>query len=546
MLKQKLIIPLLLSLSVALSCCSKTELNSSYGNEQPCAAQASLLMEMNIPISSGVSRVSDTKTAGTSLVSETIIRSIRVIGFNDALAKVATFDIPTTEFDKIGDGTVMARPMLVGKVDVIKAMTKIFVVINASEQLKTQLDNAATFTALNTALASSLSGLIGSTEAPSFTMVNAPSAVGAAAGSVIDANGLCTLVSKDQGSRLIAKLSVERLVSKIRITQAKNLATARPSDCAGFEFIGYALTTTNKTFIPYAPVATYTYTDDTGTHLLNYRKDSNYGVDPLATAADVLAQYNWLNTTTPPIHAAWVAIDAHSYSLENSAQTDNVDHNISAHITKAVIKASYQSSGCIGGTTGAGESWFIIEEGRGAGASTIKRYTLTALKELYVAAVAGATANAAIVTALDAFRTTCTTQTVDFASITEAEILPNAGYLSSLIAGSIGVTCYSKGICYYEVPINHNSEVKGRTPYSSSSAQAMLGRWGIIRNNLYTLQINSITSVGLSYLATPTIGASTPINPWNYPLDPPVALLSTTITIEPWVVTDIAADLVPL
>lgn len=91
---------------------------------------------------------------------------------------------------------------------------------------------------------------------------------------------------------------------------------------------------------------------------------------------------------------------------------------------------------------------------------------------------------------------------------------------------------YDEGICYYEIFIRHfTDEEGGYAPADGTSwvkegdyTQAQLGRYGVVRNNWYTVTINSIKQPG-----EPTI----PVDP-DEPVDTQTAYINCSIEISAW------------
>lgn len=83
---------------------------------------------------------------------------------------------------------------------------------------------------------------------------------------------------------------------------------------------------------------------------------------------------------------------------------------------------------------------------------------------------------------------------------------------ATLANNEITITCYADGESYYSVWISHFGE--DLTPWSADnvasgniygdSEQNYLGRWGVLRNNWYEIQINSISSLGDPTVTTVT------------------------------------------
>ena len=100
---------------------------------------------------------------------------------------------------------------------------------------------------------------------------------------------------------------------------------------------------------------------------------------------------------------------------------------------------------------------------------------------------------------------------------------------------------YDKGVCYYEIFVRHFTDEEGGykpedgTPWVKEGeyAQAQLGRYGVVRNNWYTVTINSIKEPG-----EPTI----PDDP-EEPVDTETAYINCSIEISAWAKRNHSIDL---
>lgn len=100
---------------------------------------------------------------------------------------------------------------------------------------------------------------------------------------------------------------------------------------------------------------------------------------------------------------------------------------------------------------------------------------------------------------------------------------------------------YDKGVCYYEIFVRHFTDEEGGyapaddTPWVKEGeyTQAQLGRYGVVRNNWYTVTINSIKEPG-----EPTI----PDDP-EEPVDTETAYINCSIEISAWAKRNHSIDL---
>ena len=117
--------------------------------------------------------------------------------------------------------------------------------------------------------------------------------------------------------------------------------------------------------------------------------------------------------------------------------------------------------------------------------------------------------------------------------------------LETYFSNNITIHYYKEGYCYYRVPIRHFTD--DETPWesvasmtSNTTGQAYqasgeytadkryLGRYGLVRNNWYTIDIRSITHVGSPIIPVLTTNADDMVE----------QLLNTTLNISPWTIHD--------
>lgn len=106
--------------------------------------------------------------------------------------------------------------------------------------------------------------------------------------------------------------------------------------------------------------------------------------------------------------------------------------------------------------------------------------------------------------------------------------------LKDILANVGDYTVYLGGYCYYHIPIRHfdDSEV----PLATVNDDTQLGRYGIVRNHVYKLNINTITGVG-----DPV--ESKPVEPEEFPDDKSSYSMDVTINVLSWAVRSQSVDL---
>ena len=96
----------------------------------------------------------------------------------------------------------------------------------------------------------------------------------------------------------------------------------------------------------------------------------------------------------------------------------------------------------------------------------------------------------------------------------------------------MGVEYFQKGVCYYNILIRHDDAI---------TATMAHGKYGVVRNNWYTLTINSVKQPGTAWIPDKT-DPTDPENPGE-DNDDEEAYLSVNITVNPWTTWSQGVDL---
>ena len=258
----------------------------------------------------------------------------------------------------------------------------------------------------------------------------------------------------------------------------------------------------------------------------DYRKDPNYELAGFNTS-----QFNYLKVADDgTLPTDFSAMTDSKYCLEN---TMAADAQTQAQTTAAVVSAVYTPNSF---TTG--ESWFRL--------LGVTYKTLAELQAVYTAAKAAVTADALqmqIITLCDQFyarmKAAADTQTKtiggDFATITIAELdaITSGGEYSKPAAGeTVGVEYFQNGVCYYNILIRHDDAI---------TATMAHGKYGVVRNNWYTLTINSVKQPGTPWIPDKT-DPTDPEKPGEND-DDAEAYLSVNIVVDPWTTWSQGVDL---
>ena len=306
------------------------------------------------------------------------------------------------------------------------------------------------------------------------------------------------------------EISVDRLSAKVELA-VKDIFTTKP-DGAKFTFGGWELSVTNKSVKLYSELITY----DNATTGAVYRRDKNYLKSEQPDISDnstmetnMDAAFNYLkniDSDTDPIPEIKRDKGTSCYCLENTMDANAQQLGFT---TKVVVKAQYTPN-----VLTPNSSYFSWKG---------NYYTLDQLKEEYTK-----TGSGGLKTDLPIFLKKAKLVAGDADQSTIDNFITNL-QASGLTAktGIIGRFCavryYHESVCYYDVLIRHDQSVTDKMA---------LGRYGVVRNNWYHLDLQSVSGPGTPWIPDP----SDPDNPTPPDTDDDEAdaYLSVKITINPW------------
>lgn len=101
--------------------------------------------------------------------------------------------------------------------------------------------------------------------------------------------------------------------------------------------------------------------------------------------------------------------------------------------------------------------------------------------------------------------------------------------VESNVTNHINIDYYKGGVCYYDAFIRHFNDDEAPLEKNGTDAKIeedkdLLGRYGVVRNNWYVLNVNSVKGIGDS--TVPELPAE--------PVDAEEFFLSVEINIMPW------------
>ena len=406
---------------------------------------------------------------------------------------------------------------------------KVLAVVNPSDKFKAACVASASWSVINGAVEQALEEVIGAAK-NNFMMINAGDNANPANGALVTANVKVvdgTLIADATAAIAAAEadrslIHVDRVVAKVSLGINPGGVTVPAGVTCTFG--NWALNVTNKSMFPYAEIVM----PAGGSAGADYRIDPNYEL-----AGFNVSQFNYLKVADDgTLPADFSAMTDSKYCLEN---TMAADAQTQAQTTAAVASAVYTPNSFT-----AGDSWFRL--------LGVTYKTLADLQAVYNAAKAVTSPDALqtqIITLCDQFyarmsaAATAQGKTVgaDFAAITLAELdaIANGGEYSKpdATAGeTVGVEYFQKGVCYYNILIRHDDAI---------TATMALGKYGVVRNNWYTLTINSVKQPGTPWIPD-TTDPTDPEKPGEND-DDAEAYLSVSITVNPWTTWSQGVDL---
>lgn len=331
-----------------------------------------------------------------------------------------------------------------------------------------------------------------------------------------------------------AVVNVDRLACKVTVKKAADASfTIQPTN-AKFTFNGWELSVTNKSVRLYSDLVDYA----NKTNGAVYRKDKNYlkseqpdleNTNSLRAAFDYLEN---INSEAEDIPAVNQADKASKYCLENTMEATAQKLGVT---TKIVVKAQYTPDGITENT-----SYFSWGG---------KYYTLDALKTEYKNTSSGGLKtdfplflHKAKVMADDVFNGDQAAKDAAVEALTADKFTAKTGMIGRYCA----VRYYHLSVCYYDVLIRHDKNI---------TQKMALGRYGVVRNNWYAIELQSVNGPGTPWIPDPSDPDPNPTDPDNpkpdpeNPTNPDIndddddAYLSVKITINPWTYWTQEADL---
>lgn len=326
--------------------------------------------------------------------------------------------------------------------------------------------------------------------------------------------------AKDDAEAHPATINVDRLSAKVQVS-VKNPGFTKPTD-SNFTFNGWELSVTNKSVRLYSDLVTY----DNATPGAVYRRDKNYLESEQPDISDnntketnMDAAFNYLKNiddVSKDMPAVAQVDKASLYCLENTMEAKAQQLGFT---TKVVVKAQYTPGGI---TKDANYfSW------KGA------YYTLAQLKAEYLKHANGSGLKVDLpaflikagVMSQAEFDQGQSKRDEIVANLSEGASADKLNAKTGIIGRFCAVRYYHASVCYYDVLIRHDQNI---------TTKMALGRYGVVRNNWYNIELNSVSGPGTPWIPDPSDPDPTNPTPPDTDDDEADAYLSVKITINPW------------
>lgn len=424
-------------------------------------------------------------------------------------------------------------------IGVAEDVTRVVALINISSEAsiaKTDLSVGKTFGEINKALSLAVTNVTGSETG--FLMTSNPQLNSVSPAKAFNLTTCTPQATEKDANDHVTTVSVERIVSKVELLESVTVSSdpvaledlqkqtvnggwyklktkdnyqmaykvedgLHQGDIIAIE--GWALDVTNKKSFPFrkVDVATWSQGDGTVWNLIKANIRMFFAVDPNydGTGYTTESDFNTITTTStfsPDLSPASIAgttiptdaIRHPQYCLEN---TFNIDNQKKDQTTRLVIKAKYYPNhNTTGNSSEEDGTWYALNK-------RTAHYSLTNLTtEIIKIANTNSifTENTADITLSSGAK--CNVEKVVINGITYES---NSTVVEQLNA-RLEIVRYQDGICYYPIRIRHFSDAEVYTPdeafafVNGKYTNKELGRYGVVRNNSYRVQIKKISKPG--------------------------------------------------
>lgn len=344
-----------------------------------------------------------------------------------------------------------------------------------------------------------------------FMMTNAPLYDNASAKTLVSINPNAIYNTREEAlTATPTDVFVERVVAKVNVTTATNLQNSITIDTKNdteitkktykATIVGWGLDITNKKSYPVRNVSAFTTWKGLTNGTRFFSTDSKriyWAIDPNynGLGTDGTINNNFKKITSV---ADATDLDAPAYILEN---TFDVSHMIRTQTTRAIIKATFAPEGAP-----AAKTFYTV-----GSSNTI--YDKTGMQQLVALNASQILEGKSDANKYSFKANTTVSGSAGAHDIQVGDVLYDGTELDpsdiAAINDRIGkIYTYKDGICYYVARIQHFGDKytpwnPGDATYGNDNADGKyLGRYGVVRNNWYELQVSAIKNLGSPTIPT--------------------------------------------
>ena len=425
---------------------------------------------------------------------EQAVEAVRVVLYNNNLVAYAfDLDVKTDGEANFNGNDVLenaTKSVFETKAQKVKKQDyQVLVILNPQGGIKEATNPGKSLVYLETAIDANVEKFTGS----NFLMTNA--------------QGLVTL-SQDQLKE--SEEAAEKATDKVKVpvdrAVAKVFVSGTPKTVEGsgdkVELQGWALDVTNKKAF-YMRKMTKTFDGKAEVigdeRWARYAEDPNFGEVTKENRGD---HFNYLRGIPSKLNTVGTADENAAYVLENTMEANWQNEDLT---TRVILKANYIPKGFE-----ANDSWL-----------SYKGFILSVADFNEKLALALALEDGKDLAGVPAgFTADMKELSKDVQAINEGKLVEGESFSKN------NLKYYFEGVNYYPVYIRH---------FEDATTDMQYGRYGVVRNNVYKLTINSITKPGEPEVVKPE-------EP-GIPVDKEDSYVSFNVTVQPWLVRNQSVDI---
>lgn len=543
--------------ALTLGACTSDDVVSTGGGKDDGNATGYLSFAINLPTMSGNTRAGwgdETGVFDDGEESEYAVRDARVYFLNSEKTIIQTSTPVLSWTGTPSDKNVTKVSAVVTLESPLTDPASVLVVLNPSEKFLTATEGKTTYAEFNAAISSTAAEDFCSIDetrkvAENIMMTNAPiveddTSEEASAGDKI-VQTLVPITADDIKTTEEASVAapvtvyVERVLAKVTVSST---GFTGPDD-ATFSVVGWEIDNTNTTTYPVRNTGFYAenskdFLEDSKWALSDVNRFYGTATNPVRTyfAEDPNYSSNGTFTWDSDGNGATLKENQPGYCLEN---TFDLTKQIGTQATRVLLKATYapkmgtgesQFTGSLAGYS-PGDNFFIM------GSQPATLYSAQELAKIIEAEVVkddlyDFTIAAGVTPDVDEDalkKATATNQLAITAALFKNNAVTGEDAAFEKLSNALMIKVYNAGVSYYEIPIKHFGDALtpwegGNYGTGADAEKKYLGRYGVVRNNWYEINIKSVSGPG----------EPVPPTPGDEQIDKDERYISFTVNILSW------------